>query len=180
MHGWKSFEFIDQPVRGCVALRAPASGILSSVRKCTTAPSVSGGMQPIEWQPGRVSGYRLRFNLEGRPKGKAAPANISPDPVANSGVYFTRSPWAIWCAWTRPRASPADVAGTFGLMPKTSMAKLAARQPMSREALMKPGIRPSVISPYCAKARGRMDSLRPTFSFWTRSNMPREHCMATA
>ena len=35
------------------------------------------GMQPIEWRPGRIEGYRLRFNLEGRPKGKAAPANIS-------------------------------------------------------------------------------------------------------
>ncbi len=37
------------------------------------------GMQPIEWRPGCVRGYRLRFNLEGRPIGKAAPANISPD-----------------------------------------------------------------------------------------------------
>ena len=37
------------------------------------------GMRPLEWRPGRVKGYRLRFNLEGRPKGKAAPANICPD-----------------------------------------------------------------------------------------------------
>ena len=37
-------------------------------------------MDPLEWRAGRVSGYRLRFNLEGRPRGKAAPANISPDP----------------------------------------------------------------------------------------------------
>ena len=35
-------------------------------------------MRPIEWRPGRIEGYRLRFNLEGRPKGKAAPANIEP------------------------------------------------------------------------------------------------------
>jgi hypothetical protein len=28
---------------------------------------------------GRIVGYRLRFNLEGRPKGMAAPANICPD-----------------------------------------------------------------------------------------------------
>jgi cation transport regulator ChaC len=38
------------------------------------------GMQPTEWRVARVRGYRLRFNLEGRPKGKAAPANICPDP----------------------------------------------------------------------------------------------------
>ncbi len=46
-------------------------------------------MQPIEWRPGRVKGYRLRFNLEGRPRGKAAPANISPDPDAEVwGVLY--------------------------------------------------------------------------------------------
>lgn len=38
------------------------------------------GMQPLTWQVGRLPGYRLRFNLEGRPRGKAAPANISADP----------------------------------------------------------------------------------------------------
>ena len=37
-------------------------------------------MQPAEWRAGRIRGYRLRFNLDGRPKGKAAPANISEDP----------------------------------------------------------------------------------------------------
>ncbi len=46
-------------------------------------------MQPIEWRPGRVKGYRLRFNLEGRPRGKAAPANISADPDAEIwGVLY--------------------------------------------------------------------------------------------
>src|SRR5215831_2447142 len=37
------------------------------------------GMRPLDWRPGRVHGYRLRFNLEGRPRGKAAPANLFPD-----------------------------------------------------------------------------------------------------
>ncbi len=37
-------------------------------------------MRPLEARPGRIAGYRLRFNLEGRPKGRAAPANISADP----------------------------------------------------------------------------------------------------
>jgi cation transport regulator ChaC len=36
-------------------------------------------MRPTEWRIGRLKGYRLRFNLEGRPVGKAAPANICPD-----------------------------------------------------------------------------------------------------
>jgi cation transport regulator ChaC len=36
-------------------------------------------MRPLEWRVGRLVGYRLRFNLDGRPKGKAAPANICLD-----------------------------------------------------------------------------------------------------
>lgn len=47
------------------------------------------GMRPLAWQPGRLRGYRLRFNLEGRPKGKAAPANLSADPQAEVwGVLY--------------------------------------------------------------------------------------------
>lgn len=47
------------------------------------------GMRPRAWQPGRICGYRLRFNLEGQPRGKAAPANIFPDPLAEVwGVLY--------------------------------------------------------------------------------------------
>jgi cation transport regulator ChaC len=46
-------------------------------------------MQPLDWRPGCVKGYRLRFNLDGRPKGKAAPANICADPSAEVwGVLY--------------------------------------------------------------------------------------------
>ncbi len=46
-------------------------------------------MQPLEWRAGRILGYRLRFNLEGRPKGRAAPANISADEDAEVwGVLY--------------------------------------------------------------------------------------------
>jgi cation transport regulator ChaC len=46
-------------------------------------------MRPMEWRPGRIEGYRLRFNLEGRPRGRAAPANIAPDPDAEVwGVLY--------------------------------------------------------------------------------------------
>ena len=34
------------------------------------------GMRPFEWRVGRVRGYRLRFNLQGWPRGRAAPANL--------------------------------------------------------------------------------------------------------
>ncbi len=37
-------------------------------------------MQPLAWRVGRAPGYRLRFNLHGRPRGKSAPANIVPTP----------------------------------------------------------------------------------------------------
>jgi cation transport regulator ChaC len=36
-------------------------------------------IRPLEHRVGRIPGYRLRFNLEGRPKGRAAPANICAD-----------------------------------------------------------------------------------------------------
>ncbi len=46
-------------------------------------------MRPREWRPGRILGYRLRFNLEGRPRGRAAPANIAADPRAEVwGVLY--------------------------------------------------------------------------------------------
>jgi cation transport regulator ChaC len=46
-------------------------------------------MNPSEWREGRIRGYRLRFNLEGRPIGKAAPANISVDADAEVwGVLY--------------------------------------------------------------------------------------------
>jgi cation transport regulator ChaC len=46
-------------------------------------------MRPIEWRTGRVCGYRLRFNLDGRPLGKAAPANLFADPEAEAwGVLY--------------------------------------------------------------------------------------------
>ena len=35
-------------------------------------------MRPAEWRSGRLEGYRLRFNLDGRPRGRSAPANIEP------------------------------------------------------------------------------------------------------
>ena len=47
------------------------------------------GMRPVKWCPGYVKGYRLRFNLDGRPLGKAAPANIFPDENAEIwGVLY--------------------------------------------------------------------------------------------
>jgi cation transport regulator ChaC len=46
------------------------------------------GMCPREWRPGRVRGYRLRFNLGGS-RGKAAPANLCADPAAEVwGVLY--------------------------------------------------------------------------------------------
>ena len=47
------------------------------------------GMRPLEWRAGRLSGYRLRFNLEGRPVGRSAPANICLDPKSEVwGVLY--------------------------------------------------------------------------------------------
>jgi len=50
---------------------------------------VHRGIQPLEQHSARIKGYRVRFNLEGRPKGRAAPANLYPDPDAEVwGVLY--------------------------------------------------------------------------------------------
>jgi cation transport regulator ChaC len=50
---------------------------------------VRRGIQPLDHCSGRIKGYRLRFNLDGRPRGKAAPANLHPDPDAEVwGVLY--------------------------------------------------------------------------------------------
>jgi cation transport regulator ChaC len=46
-------------------------------------------MRPMDSRPGCLKGYRLRFNLDGRPLGKAAPANICADEEAEVwGVLY--------------------------------------------------------------------------------------------
>jgi cation transport regulator ChaC len=50
---------------------------------------VRRGIQPLECRCGHVEGYQLRFNLEDRPRGKAAPANLCPAPGAEVwGVLY--------------------------------------------------------------------------------------------
>jgi len=50
---------------------------------------VRRGIQPLDHRSGRIKGYRLRFNLEGRPSGRAAPANLHPDSDAEVwGVLY--------------------------------------------------------------------------------------------
>ena len=47
------------------------------------------GIEALEYRSGRVKGYQLRFNLDGRPKGRSAPANLCPDPDAEVwGVLY--------------------------------------------------------------------------------------------
>jgi cation transport regulator ChaC len=43
---------------------------------------VRRGLRPLECRSARVKGYRLRFNIDGRPRGRAAPANLHPEPGA--------------------------------------------------------------------------------------------------
>jgi gamma-glutamylcyclotransferase len=72
-------------VRGTRLLGRPAEGVWyfaygANMHDATFR--VRRGIEPLEYCRGRLEGYRLRFNLDGRPKGKAAPANLCPDPAA--------------------------------------------------------------------------------------------------
>lgn len=50
---------------------------------------VRRGIQALECRRGRLNAYRLRFNLDGRPSGNSAPANLHPDPDAEVwGVLY--------------------------------------------------------------------------------------------
>lgn len=55
---------------------------------------VGRGVRPREWRAGKLDGYRLRFNLDGRPAGKTAPANITPDPAETVWGVLYRLTWA--------------------------------------------------------------------------------------
>ena len=47
------------------------------------------GVSALEWRAGHARGHRLRFNLEGWPRGKAAPANLEPHTQAEVwGVLY--------------------------------------------------------------------------------------------
>ncbi len=50
---------------------------------------VRRGICALEFRTAQIAGFRLRFNIEGRPKGRAAPANLSRDPAAEVwGVLY--------------------------------------------------------------------------------------------
>ena len=46
-------------------------------------------MTPLEWRVGRLPGYRLRFNLHGRPKGLSAPPISRPIQRRKCGACST-------------------------------------------------------------------------------------------
>ena len=70
------------PLRGARLLGRPNDQIwyfAYGANMHDSAFRVRRGIQPLEYRTGHVKGYQLRFNLEGRPQGKAAPANLCSD-----------------------------------------------------------------------------------------------------
>ena len=49
------------------------------------------GMRPVESRAGRVTGYRLRFNLEGRPRDGRHQPTSPLTMMPKSGAFFTAS-----------------------------------------------------------------------------------------
>ena len=80
------------------------------------------GMRPREWRPGRVRGYRLRFNL-------IAPRATPPMPICapirprRFGASFTRSRAATSFVWKRLKAFRGEDIGRIGSMSKTFTAR---------------------------------------------------------
>jgi len=70
------------PLRGARLLGRPNDQIwyfAYGANMHDSAFRVRRGIQPLECRTGHVKGYQLRFNLEGRPRGKATPANLCSD-----------------------------------------------------------------------------------------------------
>ena len=82
---------------------------------------VRRGIQALKCRSGRIKGYRLRFNLDGRPRGKAAPANLHPDPNAEIGACSTGSLDATCCGLTRPKEYRGAGTGMSRSKPKIVM-----------------------------------------------------------
>jgi gamma-glutamylcyclotransferase len=80
------------PLRGARLVGRPSDEIwyfAYGANMHDSAFRVRRGIQPLECCPGHIKGYQLRFNLQGRPKGRAAPANLSPDLRADAwGVLY--------------------------------------------------------------------------------------------
>jgi len=84
------------PLRGARLVGRPSDEIwyfAYGANMHDSASRVRRGIQPLECRPGHIKGYQLRVNLQGRPKGRAAPANLSPDPRADV--------WGVLCRITR-------------------------------------------------------------------------------
>src|SRR5215831_5450520 len=83
---------IYYPLRGVRLVGRPAEEIwyfAYGANMHDRAFRIRRGIRALECRPARVEGFRLRFNLEGRPRGKSAPANLARDPDAEVwGVLY--------------------------------------------------------------------------------------------
>ena len=129
------------------------------------------GMMPLAWRVGRVAGYRLRFNLEGRPRGKAAPANISADPngelwgvlyqITRAGLVHLNSTEGVPGRRYRPLLVQAETPGAGSVTAITYIAK-------GRETDGRPSLRYITLLREGARAHGLpepyvkfLDDVRP-------------------
>ena len=124
------------------------------------------GVNPREWRPGRVRGYRLRFNLMA-PRGKATYAIYAPIRVRRFGASFTRSPAVTSFGWRPPKAFRGEAIGRIGSMSKTLAARRYRPQLSWPKAITV--TTPLASIPHAA-AGGRTVCLTITFAFWSRSS----------
>jgi hypothetical protein len=134
------------------------------------------GIRPLDRGVGRVKGYRLRFNLEGRPKGKAAPANLYPDPEAEV--------WGVFYRITRRDLMRLDA--TEGVRAAAIAMGSSRSRPMtascSTPLLISPRVSRttenhlSAISHCSETVRKCMVCLGITSASWKASSMPHSEC----
>ena len=124
------------------------------------------GMRPSDWRPGRVRGYRLRFNLAGPPRGRAIYANLCVDPAAEVWGSFTRSRAATSFVWAPRKEFRGGGIGRFGSLQRTSAARRCRSRPTLPKAMNTTTTHRSATSRCCGRALERTACLSTTFGFW--------------
>ena len=128
------------------------------------------GIQALECRPGRIKGYRLRFNLDGRPKSKAAPANLHPDPGADVwGVLYRITRRDLLCL-DSTEGVPGRGYPHIEIAAEDRNGRVVQAVTTWLRVMRWMESRRCGTSPYCGMARKPTDCPRPTSGFWRASS----------
>ena len=126
------------------------------------------GILVLECRSGRIKGYRLRFNLDGRPRGKAAPANLHPDPLAEVWGVLYRISRRDLLRLDSTKGVPGRGYRHAEIEAEDRNGRVVQTVTYMVRVMRWMESRRCGTSPCCGMAREPTDCLNPTSDFWTR------------